>query len=154
MQFPKLTSIEEIAQVNLAAAVALVKGLRQRGVCADGGRIVLLSSVAALAADPGNAACAASMGAPIAIARTLAVELAPQKIRINCIAPSWIETEMTRDAAARHSTPQQLAEIQARHPVGPGSPEDVAACAAFLLADSGRWIAGTTVVVDGGFTAR
>jgi NAD(P)-dependent dehydrogenase (short-subunit alcohol dehydrogenase family) len=154
LRFLNLASIGEMSCVNLVAAFALCKGFRQRGVCGEAGSIVLLSSVAALAADPGNSVYAATKGAVIAMARTLAVELAPQKIRINCIAPAWIQTEMTEDAARRTLTPEQLAEIQARLPLGPGKTEDIAAAAAFLLADSGRWITGTTLVVDGGFTAK
>jgi NAD(P)-dependent dehydrogenase (short-subunit alcohol dehydrogenase family) len=88
------------------------------------------------------------------MSKTLAIELAPQNIRINCIAPSWIQTEMTAQSAAQYLTPDQLAEMAARHPLGPGKPEDVAACVAFLLADSSRWITGTTLLVDGGFTAK
>ena len=88
------------------------------------------------------------------LARGLACEWGKHNIRINCIAPSWIQTEMTAQSAAQYLTPDQLAEMAARHPLGPGKPEDVAACVAFLLADSSRWITGTTLLVDGGFTAK
>jgi NAD(P)-dependent dehydrogenase (short-subunit alcohol dehydrogenase family) len=154
LQFVKFSAVEDIYRINVMAAFALAKGFRQRGVCGNGGAIVLLSSVAALKSDPGNSPYAASKGALLAMSKTLAIELAPQNIRINCIAPSWIQTEMTAQSAAQYLTPDQLAEMAARHPLGPGKPEDVAACVAFLLADSGRWITGTTLVVDGGFTAK
>jgi NAD(P)-dependent dehydrogenase (short-subunit alcohol dehydrogenase family) len=154
LQYVKFSAVEDIYRINVMAAFALAKGFRQRGVSGNGGCIVLLSSVAAIKSDPGNSAYAASKGALLAMSKTLAIELAPQNIRINCIAPSWIQTEMTAQSAAQYLTPDQLAEMAARHPLGPGKPEDVAACVAFLLADSGRWITGTTLVVDGGFTAK
>ena len=154
LQFVKFSAVEDIYRINVMAAFALAKGFRQRGVYGNGGAIVLLSSVAALKSDPGNSPYAASKGALLAMSKTLAIELAPQNIRINCIAPSWIQTEMTAQSAAQYLTPDRLAEMAARHPLGPGKPEDVAACVAFLLADSGRWITGTTLLVDGGFTAK
>ncbi len=154
LQFLKLSSVEEIARVNVAAAFALAKGFRQRGVCGDAGSIVLISSVSALRGDPGNSAYAASKGALLAMTQSLAVELAPQKIRINCIAPAFIETEMTRQSLAATLTPAQFDVMKNRSPLGPGNPEDVAAAAAFLLAESARWITGTTLVIDGGYLAK
>jgi len=154
LQFVKFSTVEDIYRINVIAAFALAKGFRQRGVCGNGGAIVLVSSVSAMKSDPGNSPYAASKGALLAMAKTLAIELAPQNLRINCIAPSWIQTEMTAQSAAQYLTPDRLAEMAARHPLGPGKPEDVAACVAFLLADSGRWITGTTLVVDGGSTAQ
>jgi NAD(P)-dependent dehydrogenase (short-subunit alcohol dehydrogenase family) len=154
LQFLKFSLVEATYRINVVAAFALAKGFRQRAVCGNGGAIVLLSSVAAIKSDSGNSPYAATKGALQSMTKTLAIELAPQNIRINCIAPSWIRTEMTSQSAEQYLTPDQLGELASRHPLGPGKPEDIASCVAFLLANSGRWITGTTLVVDGGFTAK
>jgi NAD(P)-dependent dehydrogenase (short-subunit alcohol dehydrogenase family) len=154
LQFLNLNVVEEIYRINVVAAFALAKGFRQRGVCGESGSIVLLSAVAALIGDPGNAAYSASKAALAGVTRTLAAELAPQKIRVNSVAPGWIPTEMSEAAARRWLTPDQLAAIQNRSLLGAGTPEDVAGSIAFLLSDASRWITGTTLLVDGGFLAH
>jgi len=81
------------------------------------------------------------------------LELAREKIRVNCIAPSMVRTEML-DRMFQGLVPEQVAAIEAMHPLGIGSPTDVANAIAFLLADTGKWITGSTLVVDGGYSAH
>lgn len=86
--------LNETMAVNLNSAFALTKAFRQRGVCADGGSVVLFSSVMGLTGQPGQAAYSASKGALISMCRSLALELARERIRINCVAPGLVETAM------------------------------------------------------------
>ena len=83
--------------------------------------------------------------------RSMAKELAPDKIRVNCIAPAWTETDMAApslDALGR-------AEVAANFPLGRiGLPEDVAGATCFLLSDLAAFITGTTLTVDGGMDMR
>ena len=84
-------------RINLDAAVMLSKGFRQKGVRDESGSsIVYLSSVAALKAQPSLAAYAASKGALISLARTLARELAADKVRVNCVCPGWCKRTWCR----------------------------------------------------------
>ena len=83
----------------------------------------------------------------------MAVELAPKKIRVNCVAPGFVRTPMY-DKVAKFWDQEQEARITALHPLGWGEPEDIANAIAFLLADAGRWITGTVLTVDGGYTAQ
>ncbi len=143
---------EEIMKVNALAAMMLARGFRQRGCCAREGRLVFLSSVAAVVGRPGLAAYAASKAALNGLVRALAKELAPEGIRVNCIAPAWVKTEMMEQYTDSISA-EQLKAAEAAHPLGLGTPLDVAYAVAFLLAQTGRWITGTTLVVDGGYSA-
>ena len=140
-------------RVNVGAAISLAKGFCQSGVCAPGGNIVFLSSSAGLTGQAGVAAYAASKGAIISLTRALAVELAGQHIRVNCVAPGVVATEMGQGLMGM-LTPEQRATLEATHLLGLGSARDVSYAIAFLLAGTARWITGTVLVVDGGYTAH
>ncbi|MGA1991707.1 MAG: SDR family oxidoreductase [Bryobacteraceae bacterium] len=145
--------LQEVMRTNLDAAVSLTRGFRQKGVCAESGSVVLLSSIMSLVGQAGVAAYAASKGAVNAVTRALAVELAFEHIRVNCVAPGYVETEMTA-ALWSSLTEEQRSHIESRHLLGVGKPRDVAYAIAFLLAETARWITGTVLVVDGGYTAH
>src|ERR1019366_3701678 len=95
---------------------------------------------------------AASKAALIGLVKSAALEFVTEGMRLNCVAPGHVETEMGeqfRDSL----TPEQFAAIERLHPLGLGKPRDVAGAVAYLLAETGRWITGTTLVVDGGLTS-
>ena len=94
----------------------------------------------------------ATKGAIIALTRSLSRELLGDGIRVNCVAPGFVETEMLQ--RMKQLIPaEHLEDTFARHPLGVGTPHDVACAVAYLLAPTGRWITGTTLVVDGGYTS-
>ncbi|MDL1984177.1 MAG: SDR family oxidoreductase [Deltaproteobacteria bacterium] len=145
--------LEEIMRVNFTAAMNLTKAIRLKGIRAKSVSIVCISSVVGLAGTPGLSAYSASKGALISFCRSAAVELANEGIRINSVAPGHVMTEMgekTRDTLP----PEHFKALEAKHPLGFGTPRDVANAVAFLLADTGKWITGTTMVVDGGILTR
>ena len=144
---------DKAMRVNVIAASALAKGFRQRGVCVDGGSIVFLSSVMGQVGQPGQSLYSATKGALIAMCRSLALELAREQIRVNCVAPAVVMAGMS-EQLKQNVSPEQFAQITAMHPLGLGRGEDVANAVAFLLADTARWITGTTITVDGGYTAH
>lgn len=153
LRFTSTEVMEEMMRVNYGAAYGLSKGFMQRGCHVRGGSIVLLSSVAAHLARPAMTAYSASKGAITALTRALAVEVARDGIRVNCVAPGAVMAGMMDEV---HSAllPEQMAALADRHPLGLGQPLDVAHAIAFLLADTGRWITGATLMVDGGYTAQ
>lgn len=153
IQMTRAEDVEKVMRVNVTAAFGLARGLAQKGVAGQPASIVLISSAAGLAGQSGRSAYAASKGAIMALVRSLAMELARQKIRVNCVAPAVVESEMAEQIKAA-VTDEQFAAIVAQHPLGLGTPLDVAHAIAFLLADTGRWITGSTLVVDGGYTAQ
>ncbi len=153
IQITRAEDVESVMRVNTTAAFGLARGLCQKDVLGDSASIVLISSAAGLTGQPGRTAYAASKGAVMALVRALAIELARQKIRVNCVAPAVVESEMSEQIRAA-VTEEQFASIVAQHPLGLGTTLDVAHAIAFLLAGTGRWITGSTLIVDGGYTAQ
>ncbi len=144
----------KVLSLNTEAALALARGFHKRTVGDPrGGSIVFISSVMASAGAPGAAAYSMSKAALHGLSRSLAIELAPGRIRVNCVAPGFVVTPMFDRMAAPWEA-QQRARVEEDHPLGLGTPLDVANSIAFLLADTGRWITGSLLTVDGGYTAH
>ncbi|MBI1184762.1 SDR family oxidoreductase [bacterium] len=146
-------AVQEIMQINFNSAYSIVRGFRQKHVHASPSSIVLLSSIGGLVGMPGNTVYTASKGAIISVVRSFSLELARQGIRVNCVAPGIVQTDMV-DKFRNSISESQFNQISESYPLGLGNPDDVANAIAFLLADTGRWITGTTLVIDGGYTAR
>jgi NAD(P)-dependent dehydrogenase (short-subunit alcohol dehydrogenase family) len=145
--------VEKLVRINLTAAIMLAKGMRQTGVLASPGSLVLLSSAMGLVGSIGKSVYSSTKSGLVGLTKSLALELARDGLRVNCIAPSFVATPMYEEMKHRVG-PEQMSAIESAHPLGIGSPRDVANAIAFLLADTGRWITGTTLVVDGGYTAQ
>jgi len=143
---------DEIMRVNLGASLAIARGLRQKGVRAEKSAIVYISSTAATAASPANVVYAASKAGIIAATKSLSAELLADGIRVNCVVPSIVLTELI-ERGFEKLTAEQIEHLRTLQPLGFGHVDDVAHAIAFLLADTGRWITGTSLVVDGGRTA-
>ena len=139
---------EQAMQVNFFSLTRLAKALVRGMIRGRSGRIVAIGSVAALRGNAGNAAYAASKGALIAYCRTLAIESAKRGVTVNVIAPGFVDTAMMDPYAAHR------AGMERQIPAGRFAyPEEVAALAAFLMADAAAYITGTVLPVDGGLTA-
>lgn len=140
-------------QLHVQVPMGLLKGFRQRRPKGLPGAVVLVSSVMGLNGAPLQVSYCAAKSAMLGLVRSAALELAPEGIRVNAVAPGCVATEMMA-SFQEMLTEEQFADIVAQHPLGLGTPEDVAHAAAFLLGDTARWITGTTLVVDGGYTAQ
>ena len=116
-----------------------------------GGSIVNVASIAGLTASPGLGAYGAAKAAVISLTRTLAVEAAVQGVRVNCLAPGWVRTELTR---RMWSDPETSRALVAQVPMGRWADvEELAGPLLLLASDAGSYITGATLVVDGGLLA-
>lgn len=148
----RFRDIQPVFSTSLYATLMLVKGFCQKGVKSDAPTsLVFMSSTASLTGTKGLSVYSSSKAAINGATRALAVELANKHVRINSLAAGMIKTEML-EAVAKVMTPERLQERESQHPLGFGEPRDVALAVAFLLSDASKWITGTTMVVDGGFS--
>ncbi len=145
-------NLEDIFRVNVTAGIMLAKAFRQKTVSARPASIVFISSVVALVGQPAVSAYAMSKGAICAATKSLAAELAPEQIRVNAVLPGVVMTSMTQNLFDKMGA-EQIELIKKAHPLGLGQPLDVANMIAFLLSDAAKWITGTDMIVDGGYTA-
>lgn len=138
--------------LNVGAALALVKGLRQKGVAADTASVVFIGSAAGLTGQKARSLYAASKAALISVTKSLALEVAAKGVRVNTVAPAVVMGSMAEKQFAL-LPPEQKQALDDAHPLGYGQPEDVARAVQYLMSPAARWITGTTLAVDGGFTA-
>ena len=148
------TSVEDwdkVFRVNLMGAVLCFREAAKIMISqGEGGSLVAVSSVSAILGAAGIIPYAASKTAILAVVRALAVELAPQKIRVNAILPGWVETEMTAPLLANQKF---LSSTTERFPAKRwGRPEDFQQIAAYLADPTNIHHTGDSMVVDGGYT--
>ncbi|WP_407404334.1 SDR family NAD(P)-dependent oxidoreductase [Chryseobacterium sp.] len=154
LKFVKNDLLNDILQVNTIPAILITKILQKKGVFAlDGGSIVFISSVMGNLGQPAKVAYCMSKGALVAASKALALELAPKKIRVNCISPGMVTTEMSSKVLDSISE-ESILNIKRMHPLGIGNVDDIVNGIQFLLSEKSKWITGIDLVIDGGYSAQ
>jgi len=146
-EYEKLFSINVIAGLEIARIIS-----NKKFHIAGDTSFVLISSIMGVIGQRATVGYCASKGALVPACKAMALELAPKKIRVNCVLPAVVMTEMTQRFFTRMNEDAQNAVIN-MHPLGLGKPQDVSNMCMFLLSDLARWITGTSMLVDGGYTA-
>ncbi|WDF78676.1 SDR family NAD(P)-dependent oxidoreductase [Mucilaginibacter sp. AW1-7] len=140
---------QQIIQTNLVAVFALSREVIKNMLTAGCGSIVNVSSMAAQYGIPYVIAYTASKTAIEGMTRAMATELSPQGIRVNCVAPGFIATDMS--AKALDNDPARKQKVLGRTPMGKlGEPADVAEAIYYLATDSAKYVTGVILQVDGG----
>lgn len=139
--------VQHVMEANFNAPVLLQAALLQEKKIAVGSSIVFIASAAATMPSIGNAIYSASKAAIIAYAKCLAQELAPRKIRVNCISPAMVWT----DLALVGATEEQLREAEQAYPLKRyAQPVDIAPMAVYLLSEEASWVTGSNYELTGG----
>ena len=143
--------IDDVLGTNLALPLRVARA--SLGALGRGGSIVLVSSQLGRIGAPGYASYCAAKGGVDALVRALAVDVGPDGIRVNAVAPGLVRTPMAY--IGRDNFDELEPAFAERHPLRRiGEPDDIAGPVAFLLSDDAAWITGQTIVVDGGFTIQ
>ncbi len=137
---------DAVIATNLTAVARLSRAVLRGMMKARYGRIVNITSVVGSAGNPGQMNYAAAKAGVAGMSRALAREIGSRSITVNCVAPGFIDTDMTRELGE-----QQVSALMQQIPLGRfGLPEDIAAAVAFLASPQAGYITGTTLHVNGG----
>ncbi|MBC3916070.1 3-oxoacyl-ACP reductase FabG [Undibacterium sp. CY18W] len=137
---------DSVISTNLSAVARLSRAVLRGMMKAKGGRIINITSVVGSSGNPGQMNYAAAKAGVAGMSRALAREIGSRNITVNCIAPGFIDTDMTRAL-----TDEQKAAILQQIPLAKlGRPEDIAAATVFLASPDAGYITGTTLHVNGG----
>jgi len=150
-KFLQESDIETVMMVNFNAPLLLTQRLVKKKKLEKGASVVFISSISGTKVSAiAESIYSASKGAVNGLCKGLALELAPQQIRVNTINPGIIETSIFSDGAI---TEEQLQQNMAKYPLKRyGKPEEVAYAVVYLLSGASSWVTGSNLLIDGGYT--
>ena len=145
-------AIDEIFDVNIISNIKLLSKLLKRKKLAHSASIVLISSVSTFNVKVGNSLYSSTKGAMNSFAKAMALEVAKLKIRVNCIQPGFIPSNILNKSGIEEDS--MLRWYAERHPLGFGTPTDIANACIYLLSDAAQWVRGSIFTIDGGYTLQ
>lgn len=154
LKLMSVDKMENFFRSNVISALNITKEVCKLGhFCKDGGSIVFFSSVMGVVGDSGKTLYGMTKGALISAAHSLACELAKKGIRVNCVSPGAIQTPINENSP-HMLDPDKRKLLEDKHLLGLGCTEDVAYACIYLLSDASRWVTGSNLVIDGGYSIR
>ena len=145
----------DIFSVNTISAFEFIRLLSKKNYgnlsCMS---IVLIASVMSIIANPALTAYCASKAALVGGAKALALELANNKIKVNCVSPGYLEDTKMMTELDEILSNQELDNLKKGYPLGLGSTNDITALCLFLLSDESKWITGQNIIIDGGYSIK
>ena len=146
--------LEDFFRTNVFGAVMLTKEIcKLNNVKKDGASVVFFASVMGVVGESCKSAYSMTKGALISGMRSLAVEYAKKRVRVNCVTPGVIETPINENQNYMKD-PSLRSQFEQKHLLGFGRCSDVSHACIYLLSDASRWVTGQNLVVDGGYTVR
>lgn len=141
-------SINETMQVNLLAPLRIIRKIVPQMISRKYGRIVNIGSIWGMITKPGRITYTLTKAGLAGLTRSMAVELAPYNVLVNCVAPGYVNTELTR----KNNSAKELKKIKNTIPLRRlGEPAEVAELVSFLCSDKNTYITGQTIAIDGGY---
>ena len=153
IKFYKMETFREMQAVNVDSIVYMMNFLSKKKKLNKNASIVLISSLGALSGVAGGAFYCATKAELIALSKVWAYELAGSGIRVNCVAPAIVETDLILRTFVNLSQ-EEIDTDRSKYPLGYGKPADVAYPVAFLLSEASKWISGQNIILDGGRTSN
>jgi NAD(P)-dependent dehydrogenase (short-subunit alcohol dehydrogenase family) len=146
---------DETFNINVRGLWLLSRGVLPAMRKAGGGSIINMASVLGINGAANRASYAPSKGAVVLLTKCMAIDHAPDKIRVNAICPGFVETDLTAAVIKRAPNPEAVrAERIKVHPIGRlGKPEDISGFAVYLASEESSWVTGAAFPVDGGYLA-
>ncbi len=140
--------VDAVMDTNFKGPVLLQSELLKHKKINKGASIVFIASISTWSPSIGNAFYSASKGAIVSYANCLALELAPRKVRVNCISPAMVWTDLILQEGVDE---EQLKEDEQKYPLKRyGTPEDIANLVIYMLSDASTWMTGSNVKISGG----
>ena len=148
----KFDAIDEIFDTNIISSIKLAKLLLKKKKLNQGASVVFISSVSTFNVKIGNSLYSATKGAVNSFAKAMALEVAKQKMRVNCIQPGFVPSQILDKSGIEAD--QFIKFYAERHPLGFGTRDDIGYACVYLLSDAARWATGSIFTIDGGYTLQ
>ena len=146
------SDLRDLYEINVIAAFELARIVsKKKNVNPDAASFIFIASIMGVLGESGKTGYCSSKGGLISGARAIALELAGRNIRVNCLSPAIVETKMTLEMFSKLND-EQISRIRSMHPLGFGKPEDIANLCLFLLSPLSRWMTGSNIIIDGGYS--
>ena len=154
LKLMKPETVDELFRTNVFATIELTRQvLGVKNVNKEGASVIFFASVMGCVGENAKSLYSLTKGALISGCRSLALEYAPKKVRINVVSPGVVETPINMNQSYL-ADPEKRKATEALHPLGLGKTEDISNTCVFLLSDAYRWITGQNIIVDGGYTIK
>lgn len=145
-------ALEEIFNTNIMADIRMVSRMLKKKKLNKGASVIFISSVSTFNVKVGNSLYSATKGAVNSFAKAMALEVSKQNMRVNCIQPGFVPSSILSSGAIEEDA--FLKFYAERHPLGFGTPTDIANTCIYLLSDAAHWVTGSIFTIDGGYTLQ
>ena len=145
-------ALEEIFKTNIMADIRMVSRMLKKKKLNKGASVIFISSVSTFNVKVGNSLYSATKGAVNSFAKAMALEVSKQNMRVNCIQPGFVPSSILSSGAIEEDA--FLKFYAERHPLGFGTPTDIANTCIYLLSDAAHWVTGSIFTIDGGYTLQ